>query len=145
MNIILSFDNYNKNSVFFSLPHKNNVIENGKFIRIIYSNSILSLNNIIISLPLLLPPEKSYTKYTCHFDVTLNKSVIDFIKRLERDLLQRADIQDVPPSFHIASQLDSGQFKYITKHFNKPIYCLKISGICITDTSHYLTFKFIQV
>jgi len=144
MNIVLTPITYDTANIFYSNPIKNNIIENGKFMRIIYSNSFVSLNNILIIIPIVMQNDKQYTRYTCHFDPAANTSALQFVRKMEEELLERSGITHIPPKYSVSSQLETGQFKYITNYFNKRVYALKISGICITDASFFLTFKFIQ-
>ena len=52
MIIYTKLDTYNSNYIFFGDTIKNTVITNGKFIRIIYSNQIYTLNGLYILVPL---------------------------------------------------------------------------------------------
>ena len=50
MNLIKRIDQYNENCVYFSEHIKNNIMNDGYFIRIIYSSQLFILNGIYISL-----------------------------------------------------------------------------------------------
>ncbi len=64
MNIIKDIDQYNENSVYFCEPIKNNIINGGFFIRILYSNHLFSLNGIYLNIHLNdVVFEKFYNKY----------------------------------------------------------------------------------
>ena len=47
MNIVKTIDQYDENYVFFCDPIKNNIMNNGNFIRILYSTSLFVLNGIL--------------------------------------------------------------------------------------------------
>jgi len=49
MNIVKTIDQYNQDFVYFSEPIKNNIMNNGNFIRIIYSTPLFVLNGIYIA------------------------------------------------------------------------------------------------
>ena len=49
MNIVKTIDQYNENYVYFCDPIKNNIMNEGNFIRIIYSTPLFVLNGIYIS------------------------------------------------------------------------------------------------
>ena len=49
MNIIKNIEQYNEDNVYFLEPIKNNIMNNGNFIRIIYSTSLFVLNGIYIN------------------------------------------------------------------------------------------------
>ena len=50
MNIVKNIDQYNDNFVYFCDPIKNNIMNNGNFIRILYSTSIFVLNGIYLNI-----------------------------------------------------------------------------------------------
>ena len=50
MNIVKKLEQYNEDHVYFLEPIKNNIMNNGRFIRIIYSTPLFTLNGIYISL-----------------------------------------------------------------------------------------------
>ena len=49
MNLIKTIDQYNEDCVYFCEPIKNTIMNEGNFIRIIYSNSIFMVNGIYLS------------------------------------------------------------------------------------------------
>ena len=48
MNLVKNFKQYNNNNVLFFEPIKNNIMNEGNFIRILYSTPIFILNGIYI-------------------------------------------------------------------------------------------------
>ena len=50
MNLVLDENNYNINNIFFYEPVKNTVMDDSKFIRIIYSDEHVILNGIYLKL-----------------------------------------------------------------------------------------------
>ena len=52
MNIVKTIDQYDENYVFFCDPIKNNVMNEGSFIRIIYSTPNVVLNGVYILITL---------------------------------------------------------------------------------------------
>ena len=59
MNIAKQLDQYNENYIYFCEPIKNNIMNEGTFIRILYSSPLLVLNGVyllfnLISLLVLL-------------------------------------------------------------------------------------------
>ena len=48
MNIVIEIDEFNKDYIFLQEPVKNNIIDDSKFIRLIYSNNIFSVNTVYI-------------------------------------------------------------------------------------------------
>ena len=51
MNLVLHFNQYRNEYIFFSDSIKNTVIENSNFIRIYYSTNLFTLNGIFILVP----------------------------------------------------------------------------------------------
>ena len=64
MNIVKRIDQYDDNNIFFCEPTKNNVMNEGNFIRILYSTNNFVLNGIylIVTFNDILC-EKYYSKY----------------------------------------------------------------------------------
>ena len=50
MNIVKNIDQYNDDFVYFCDPIKNNIMNNGNFIRILYSTSLFVLNGIYLNI-----------------------------------------------------------------------------------------------
>ena len=48
MNIVINMNQYDENNIFFCEPIKNNIMNDGTFIRIIYSTNNIVLNGIYI-------------------------------------------------------------------------------------------------
>jgi hypothetical protein len=64
MNIVKNIDQYNEDNVYFLEPIKNNIMNNGNFIRIIYSTSLFILNGIYVNINLnCVSVDKYYNKY----------------------------------------------------------------------------------
>lgn len=153
MNLIKTIDQYNEDCVYFCEPIKNNIMNEGIFIRIIYSNSLFMLNGIYLSLFINhMNIEKYYNKYKCRFDVNDYKLVIDQLKHIEECLLKKVGIVNKVPQFKLNEQLRYGQLKIfydsnsVKNSLNKEnAFLLKISGIWETDVHYGLTFKFIKV
>lgn len=146
MNIVINIEQYNDNNVIFCEPIKNNVMLDGYFIRIIYSTDIFALNGIYLQLPLNdIACEKYYLKYKCIFNVAKHKNMIDKIKIIEENLLQKYKIADKTPQFKIYEQLQNGNIKLFGNIENQtnPLFILKISGIWETQLNYGLTYKFV--
>jgi Zn-dependent M16 (insulinase) family peptidase len=148
MNIVKRIDQYNKNNIFFCEPIKNNVMNEGNFIRIIYSTHNVTLNGIYLLVTLNdITCDKYYTKYRCNFNITNHKEIIDNLKIIEEDLLKKTGIFDKIPQFKIYEQFKNGNLKIFSDVGNKSIcsFILKISGIWETQNNYGLTYKFIKI
>ena len=63
MNIVKRLDQYDDNCVYFCEPIKNNIMNDGYFIRIIYSTPLFMLNGIYIAININhITIEKYYNK-----------------------------------------------------------------------------------
>ena len=148
MNIVKRVDQYNDNNLFFCEPIKNNIMNDGNFIRILYSTSNFTLNGIYLLIHIHdIICEKYYLKYRCTFNVSMHKDMIDNIKIIEEDILKKYEIKDKIPQFKIYEQLKNGNIKIFSDLTNKTnsSFILKISGIWETQIHYGLTYKFINI
>jgi len=148
MNVVKTIEQYDENNCFFCEPIKNNVMNDGNFIRIIYSTHNVTLNGIYLLLTLNdITSEKYYSKYKCNFNVIIHKDLIDNLKNIEECLLKKYEIKNKIAQFKINEQLKNGNFKIFTDIGSKSIcsFILKISGIWETQYNYGLTYKFIKI
>jgi hypothetical protein len=148
MNIVKRIDQYDDNNIFFCEPTKNNVMNEGNFIRILYSTNNFVLNGIylIVTFNDILC-EKYYSKYRCCFNVNTHIDTINSIKIIEEEILKKYESSNKIPQYKISEQLRNGNLKIFTDIGNK-ISCsfiLKISGIWETEDKYGLTYKFIKI
>lgn len=147
MNIVKRIDQYDENNVFFCEPIKNNIMNDGNFIRIIYSTNNIALNGIYLLLNLNdITCEKYYNKYKCIFNTTLHKDIIENIKVIEENILKKYNIKNKTPQCKIYEQLKIGIIKLFNDIGAKPNgdFILKIAGIWETTNSYGLTYKFFK-
>ena len=147
MNIVIYMNLYDENNIFFCEPIKNNIMNDGTFIRIIYSTNNIVLNGIYILLNLNdITCEKYYNKYKCIFNTTLHKDIIENIKIIEEQILKKYNIKNKSPQYKIYEQLRIGIIKLFNDISNKQSdeFILKIAGIWETANSYGLTYKFFK-
>jgi hypothetical protein len=133
MNIILYLKQINSDYIFYGEPVKNSIIENGMFTRLIYSNSLMSLNSLYISFK------------TNEIDNKINqKEIIDLLIELEKIILFKIDINKKNCQYKIRDYLKILNSKY-GDDFKLNNYILKISGIWETDNEYGITFKFLDI
>lgn len=147
MNILKTIDQYDNNSVYFCDPIKNNIMLNSTFIRILYSTPYFSLNGVYITLNITYTNiDKYFNKYKCSFDINAYKDLIEQIKVIEENLLDKYKYKcNKTAHCRIYEQLKCGNIKVFSENLDKNnigIY-LKIAGIWETDTEYGLTYKFI--
>lgn len=126
MNILLNLKQINTDYIFFGEPIKNSIIENGKFTRLIYSDSDMCLNGLHI-----------------YFDTnSINqREMIDLLIELEKIILFKIDISNKTGQYKIKDYL-----KWMnSKNYEDYKKCiLKISGIWETNEDYGITFKFLS-
>lgn len=147
MNIVKTFEQYNTDFVYFCEPIKNNIMNDGNFIRIIYSTPFFVLNGIYLFINIANTTiEKYYNKYKCNFDIEQHKEVIENIHNIEQCILKKANISNKIPQFKIYEQLKNGNIKIFIDNIEKINgFALKIAGLWETDTQYGLTYKFITL
>ena len=147
MNIVKTFEQYNTDFVYFCEPIKNNIMNDGNFIRIIYSTPFFVLNGIYLFINIANTAiEKYYNKYKCNFDIEQHKEVIENIHNIEQSILKKANISNKIPQFKIYEQLKNGNIKIFIDNIEKINgFALKIAGLWETDTQYGLTYKFITL
>ena len=148
MNIVNNIEQYNENYIFFCEPIKNNVMNEGSFIRIIYSTPNVVFNGVYILITLNdIICEKYYTKYRCIFNISKHKEIIERFRIVEDELLKKINITHKTPQYKIYEQLKNGHVKVFSELDGKPTcsFILKISGIWETQFNYGLTYKFIKI
>jgi hypothetical protein len=150
MHLVKKINQYNDNFVFFCDPIKNNIMNEGNFIRILYSTNNVTLNGIYLLINLKdVTCERYYNKYKCIFNTNVHKDLIEEIKLIEENIIQKfKDTSSIKyPEFKIYEQFKNGFIKIFKEIQNKTnhTFILKISGIWETNSSFGLTYKFMKV
>jgi len=146
MNLVKKIEQYNNDFLFFCEPIKNNVMNEGNFIRILYSSDIMVLNGIYLLVNLNdITCEKYYNKYKCNFNISNHKEIIDKLKIIEEEILKKYK-SNKTPSHKIYEQLKAGHIKLFNDvgNLSSCSFILKISGIWETQTNYGLTYKFVK-
>jgi hypothetical protein len=149
MNLVKDIVQYDNNCVYYCEPIKNNIMNEGFFIRIIYSTPYFVLNGITLLITLNdVYCEKYYNKYKCTFNVATHNDIIEKIKEIEEKLLRNAKIKGKMPQYKIYEQLRNGNIKIFSENIerlNNNLFMLKISGIWETDIQYGVTYKFMKI
>ena len=148
MNIVTTLAQYDNNSVYFSEPIKNNIMNDGYFLRIIYSTPLFILNGIYISININhITIEKYYNKFKCSFDIHIYKDLIEQLYVIEDNIIKKINIKGKIPQYKIHDQLKNGHIKIFSENIDKNnnLFLLKIAGIWETDLFYGLTYKFIKL
>lgn len=144
-------------NVYYCKPIRNKIMNGGTFMRIIYSNNLVSINGIHIAFVIQGKVNEVYSnKYKFNYDnFNDTPNLINKLQEIEKRLLISCDIPDKTPCYKLKDQLEQKFFKFFqssqsTKTNNKqgsnPItFSLKISGIWSTDTTYGITYKFTKI
>ena len=152
--------NFNIHDVYYCKPIRNKIMPGGMFIRLIYSNELVSINGIHVSFCLHGRIQEIYNnkfKYT-HI-ANEHDDMISSINIIEHHILVNANITNKTPQYKLREQLQSGCFKYFQDNIptakttkqgqQQPAgftnFVLKISGIWTTESEYGITYKFTKV
>ena len=121
----------------------------GSFIRIIYSTPILILNgvNLFVSFN-EISVDKYYNKYKCSFNVNEHRELIENIKTVEEELLKTVSVSHKIPQYKVYEQMRNGNIKIFSDNIekiNNSLFMLKISGVWVNETHYGITYKFSKI
>ena len=150
MFLVKNLNQYNDNHVFFCDSIKNNIMNDGNFIRILYSTNNITLNGIYLLIKLNdVVCDKYYNKFKCIFNVNNHKDLIEEVKLIEESILNKFKntLYNKHPEFKIHEQFKNGFIKIFQEISGKSVhnFILKISGVWETQTSYGLTYKFVKI
>lgn len=157
MNIVIKTDDFSIENIFF-LERKKNVIIDGSFSKIIYSDNLFIMNGLFFEFPLQLSNETSqniFNKQSVYFNSHLQKNLlcITKISEIENSILnyyKKTNGSHKRNSLLLTNQLYNGFFKIYkdnssaSTHGTKK-YILKISGLWENQNEIGITYKFNEV
>lgn len=144
MYVIHTIEDFNINDIYFNKSVNNTVITNGKFTRVLFSNSLYTINSLLYLINFNnITIEQSYNKYKCYFSQEKYKNLRSNIRNIENTILETTSIKK-EKKFCISNQLDTGCIRLFENSMPErdKNFILKISGIWETDTDYGLTYKF---
>ena len=148
MNIVKNIEQYSDDCVYFCDPIKNTIMNDGNFIRILYSTPLFILNGIYLAVMInQLTVERYFNKYKCAFDIANNIETIHRIKHIEETILSKIKINGKMPQYKVYEQIRNGNIKVFADNIDEVTnkFLLKIAGIWETDYSYGLTYKFVKL
>ena len=151
MNLTKQIKQFDIDHVYFTEGIKNTVMDNGEFIRLIYSTPDLTLNGICLLVKIYnLQVDKYYNKLKCSFNVDNNRAIVEQIKRIEKHVLDKYNCDYKTACRNIGQQLERGFIKLYSNSNSseKKSSCefmLKISGIWENEEEFGITYKFIEI
>lgn len=149
MNIVLFMDTFNNDYINF-LETKENIVTSGVFTKIMYSNTLFTMNGLYFYLPIHIQDihynsyNKTYIKFDCN--VGINKTVIEHLTNIEKSILNLYDNYK-EKNCVLHNQLISGFMKvHSSKHIKENTqFIVKISGIWENETNIGITYKIIPI
>jgi hypothetical protein len=142
---ILDINNILLNNIYFNKSVKNNILNNGYFTKINYSDDIIIMLGLYIKINLKdIKYETYYNKMKCTFSLIKNNDLIEQIKNLEINIINKFIISKIP-QYSLYEQLKNGNIKIYNLKNLTDIFLLRISGIWENDTHYGLTYKIIPL
>lgn len=155
MNVILDVYGFQLNNIIF-LESKRNMIMDGTFAKIIYSNQYFSLNSIYFDFTIeILSIEKQMNKFIMKYNPNsyANNTLIQELSKIEYRIIEYyKQINQINKRTNciLNKQLLTGNLKiykdYNLSKVNKnpPQYIIKISGIWENNNEIGITYKIIE-
>jgi hypothetical protein len=151
MFLIIQPVDFNKNFLMLSEKTKNNIMNDGYFYRLYYSDEYGTSKGLFLGFELQqVSIEKYFNKLKCGFNINGNSNIIGFIKAIEKSILDIIpEKQGKYPAYRIEEQLQNGFIKIFhntnqntpTKYTSVKLL-LKVSGIWTSAKEYGVTFRF---
>jgi hypothetical protein len=139
MIVYIDIDSYNNNFLYFSESIKNTVIDNGKFIRVIYSDDNSVINALYIVVPFSNLKKIHNNCYSIDDNLLCEK-----LCNIEKSILNNYSSLKTM-QIKLKEQLNQGYIKIFNYKDNPNMILIKISGIWEDKDKYGLTYKFIQL
>ena len=141
-------ENFNASYIYFNEPIQNTIINESRFIRILYSTPNIIFNGINIFLKINIDAiDKHYNKNIIYYSIDKNIETINNIKNIEHIILKKY-ASDKIPAHNLEAQVNTGVLKLFSdSNDNKKNIdiILKISGLWEDNASYGITYKFLSV
>ena len=146
MILVKDIEQYDLNYVHFSKAIKNNIMNNGNFIKILYYSPLFKLNAIYLKINITNYLNKNNIYRNNYiFNPYSYVDLIEKIKNIEIEILSKLEIVDKIPEYDLASKIASGNIKIMTDIIEEKFdnFIIKISGIWENKNYYGLNYKFI--
>jgi hypothetical protein len=141
-------ENITKEYIYFNEPIQNNIINESRYIRILYSTPSIVFNGIHVLINLSIDTiERQYNKNILYYNIEKNTQPINSIKKIEKIILKKYNSSKTP-SYNLSELLDGGVIRLFTDLTEKKKVVniiLKISGLWEDDETYGVTYKFFSV
>jgi hypothetical protein len=141
-------ENITKEYIYFNEPIQNNIMNESRYIRILYSTPNIVFNGIHVLINLTIDNiERQYNKNILYYNIEKNAKAISSIKKIEKIILKKYNSLKMP-SYNLSDLLDGGVIRLFTDLMEKKKVMnviLKISGLWEDDETYGVTYKFFSV
>ena len=144
-NLAMNIEQFNSDNLYFSQPVKNNIIDQGYFYRLQYSNEIITINCLQFILPMTNTTLiKYYNKYKCIFNDN-NNDIVKKLHDLEIKILAKINTEK-KPKYNLYDQVKNNSIKFFSMndYNDKPgkfDILFKISGVWEDADNYGITYK----
>ena len=115
----ISPENIEKDYIYFNEPIQNTIINESRYIRILYSPPNIVFNGIHVLINLNIENiDRQYNKNVLYYNNEKNIVAIDTIKKIETTILHKYNSLKCP-SYNLSEQLDTGSIKLFTYNIEK--------------------------
>jgi len=146
--VIIHPENITKEYIYFNEPIQNNIINESRYIRILYSTPNIVFNGIHVLIILSIDNiDRQYNKNILYYNADKNTQAINNIKQIEKTILTKYSSLKIP-SYNLSELLDGGVIRLFTESTEKKKsmnIILKISGLWEDNETYGITYKFFSV
>ena len=145
MLLAITLPEFENDKIIFCDPIKNTVIDNSKFIRLIYSPQNYTLNGLFVVIPFLdYRLENNFNRYKCYLNPEKNGAIIKNIMTIEQQILDKYNLPKTK-IYKLRENIKNGVIKVFNENNSFKNFILKISGLWENQHEYGLTYKFITI
>ena len=133
MLLTLNNSNIDINNILLCEPINNTVMDNSKFIRLIYSDKNIIMNGIYIKISMHIKNvENAYNKLRCYIEPEKNKEIYKVLSYIENIILSKYVTNKIS-SYKLTECLNKGIIKIFSENFIKNQYNISNNNNYKTD------------
>jgi hypothetical protein len=136
MNIVLSESQFNIENIYFMEPIVNTIMDNSMFIKIIYSNQLITLNGLYLTMNIKVNNSELYfkkIKFTYDLKNSHNNMILNKLYNIEAYLLDKYTCNKTKKTI-LYDTLKYGMIKIFPNQLN--IHNNSINTLSTSNTSH---------
>lgn len=161
MNLVMDIKKFNSSYIYFCEPIRNNIMNDGNFLRLLYTTPLFTLSGIVFDLPIddtdfIMENSSGHNNnYSyCSISKPFLSESLEKLKEIEESILETSQtfFPLKTPQYKVYSTLKNPsqpikvfhEKSYASGSNNSFVLLLKISGVWETADMYGLTFKFIS-